>query len=632
MSRPRVRTAILLLLSGPLWVGGLALWGSQLAVPGAETNAAPAADAAPKDGPSLQQLLKICAGLQEQLRATQHALEEARAEAKSSAKITADTTAERLKLLDQTLGSLRQQFEGQVSAYANTNAELARQLNKSLEAGAALQRTVDQLEARLQALSNELAQTRTNLTNETARRKQLEGRDIAAAGTIAELTNQLARSRENEAALRQAREELDKQSQQAGRQLTQALADQQKALAARQQAEQQSVTLAQSNAVLSRVLEQAKAAGAAQEKAREQVEQRLTAMAAELGQVKGALQEETARRRVLEQQAGNLLATNVDLTLQLVRRLEAEVGLRTAQEKLERPEEATRQFMESRSLMQQAQNHLEERARQADATLGSVREDLNQEKDKSRRGQEAAQRRELVGLGLFLLLMLAMAALFWVRLRQLRRPMVPARETGPESRRVARFQPEATSAQAATHPATPAGVIDPGYSARATSVPVPSHPTTAIAATGGRGQGEGPSPRSAEHEKATSEAVVPPEAGTKAPIEGLIRKGLSLLNASQAEAALTCFDEALALDPSNGETLVKRGTALERLQRTEEAISSYERAIRLDESLTMAYLLKGAALIRLNRHEEAAECYRLAVTARRAQAAPPAAEDQSSKP
>ena len=81
--------------------------------------------------------------------------------------------------------------------------------------------------------------------------------------------------------------------------------------------------------------------------------------------------------------------------------------------------------------------------------------------------------------------------------------------------------------------------------------------------------------------------------------------------------ALTCFDEALALDPENGEILVKRGTALERLERTEEAISSYERAIRLDQSLTNAYLLKGAALIRLNRQEEAADCYRLAVTAQR---------------
>ncbi len=558
MNRPVLKRAWLARLSGPLSVGWLAVCTGLNPVGAAETNAIPTAGATAKEAPSLQQVFDLCAALQQQLRATQRALEEARSEARASARTTADTTAERLKLVDQTLLSLRQQFEQQVSVYARTNAELARQLTQSLSAEAALQRALDQSEARLHALDRELAKARSDL---------------------------------------------------------------QQTLAARLQAEQQSAALAQSNATLGHDLERTRAAGTAQEKAREQSEQRLAVVATELGQVKAACQEEAARRKILEQQAGNLLATNVDLALQLARRIETEATLHAQQERLEqRLEETTNRFVETRSLMQQAQGHLEERAREAENALAGLRTDLGKEQEKSRAVLAAAKHREALGLGVCLVLLLMILGVSWLRIRQVRqeaaRELKPALPPGGDGEATASGAdvsrtPAAGGAMRAATPSRPGALGE--------SSPAPSADRPAAKVEPAQGA-------SAKQDGGAGAA-----AGRNTALDGLIRKGLSLLNGGQAEASLACFDEALALDPQNGETLVKRGTALERLQRTEDAISSYERAIGLDESLTMAYLLKGAALIRLNRHEEAAECYRRAVTVQRGATVGPAEAPESEK-
>lgn len=93
----------------------------------------------------------------------------------------------------------------------------------------------------------------------------------------------------------------------------------------------------------------------------------------------------------------------------------------------------------------------------------------------------------------------------------------------------------------------------------------------------------------------------------------LLGKGQSLLNLEQAEAALACFDQVLALDPNHSEALVKKGAALERLRKLDEAIACYDRAIAADSSLTLAYLYKGGLFNRMERFGEALECYEQAL-------------------
>ena len=101
--------------------------------------------------------------------------------------------------------------------------------------------------------------------------------------------------------------------------------------------------------------------------------------------------------------------------------------------------------------------------------------------------------------------------------------------------------------------------------------------------------------------------------GKGAHIAFLLGKGQSLLNLEQAEAALACFDEILALAPGHSEALVKKGTALERLRKLNEAIECYDRAIASDNSMTIAYLCKGGLFNRMERYSEALECYEKAL-------------------
>jgi tetratricopeptide (TPR) repeat protein len=109
----------------------------------------------------------------------------------------------------------------------------------------------------------------------------------------------------------------------------------------------------------------------------------------------------------------------------------------------------------------------------------------------------------------------------------------------------------------------------------------------------------------------SSEAIVVPD--HHAEVTVLLGKGQTLLNMEQADAALSCFDRALALDPRNTDALIKRGTCLERLRRMEEAIAAFDKALAIDNSLTNAYLHKGGICNRLQRFREALECYELAL-------------------
>ena len=129
----------------------------------------------------------------------------------------------------------------------------------------------------------------------------------------------------------------------------------------------------------------------------------------------------------------------------------------------------------------------------------------------------------------------------------------------------------------------------------------PSHASVSL------GQEPKPPPAPPNGEPA---AAVAPEA---AQITGLLGKGQSHMNLDQAEEALRCFDQILALDPSHPEALVKKGAALERLRKLDEAIACYDRAIAADGSLTVAYLYKGGLFNRMERFSEALECYELAL-------------------
>jgi tetratricopeptide (TPR) repeat protein len=111
------------------------------------------------------------------------------------------------------------------------------------------------------------------------------------------------------------------------------------------------------------------------------------------------------------------------------------------------------------------------------------------------------------------------------------------------------------------------------------------------------------------------ETTAPPSPDVAGRMQLLLGKGQALVNLQQTDTALACFDEAIALDPTNAEAFVRKGAVLEKLERLDEAIQCYDKAIALDTSMTMAYLGKGGVFNRLERYSEAVQCYEQALRA-----------------
>ena len=124
--------------------------------------------------------------------------------------------------------------------------------------------------------------------------------------------------------------------------------------------------------------------------------------------------------------------------------------------------------------------------------------------------------------------------------------------------------------------------------------------------------GNHPESRSPSND-AAEPADAEPQTSEAARITLLLGKGQSLLNLDQADEAIGCFDEVLALDRNNTDALVKKGVALERQRKLTEAIACYDQAIATDDSITIAYLYKGGIYNRMERFNEALECYEQAL-------------------
>jgi protein O-GlcNAc transferase len=85
----------------------------------------------------------------------------------------------------------------------------------------------------------------------------------------------------------------------------------------------------------------------------------------------------------------------------------------------------------------------------------------------------------------------------------------------------------------------------------------------------------------------------------------LRKQGNGLLQVNQPQAALDCFDRALACDPADAFTLNDRGNALQDLQRLPEAVASYDRALQIKPAFAAALTNRGNVLRALKRLDEA---------------------------
>ena len=62
----------------------------------------------------------------------------------------------------------------------------------------------------------------------------------------------------------------------------------------------------------------------------------------------------------------------------------------------------------------------------------------------------------------------------------------------------------------------------------------------------------------------------------------LLQKGKNLLYEGSFDEALSYFEQALLLEPNNGEILNQKGAALRSLGRYDEALECFNRALELD--------------------------------------------------
>lgn len=95
--------------------------------------------------------------------------------------------------------------------------------------------------------------------------------------------------------------------------------------------------------------------------------------------------------------------------------------------------------------------------------------------------------------------------------------------------------------------------------------------------------------------------------------EDWLDEGVEYARAKRYEQALTAYEAAMALDPTDAYALIGRGLVLSSLTRYEEALETMRQAIALDPMDAYAYVSEGLILRTLERDEEALLAYQQAI-------------------
>ena len=85
--------------------------------------------------------------------------------------------------------------------------------------------------------------------------------------------------------------------------------------------------------------------------------------------------------------------------------------------------------------------------------------------------------------------------------------------------------------------------------------------------------------------------------------------GIALQALNRLDKALTCYDEAVRLQPNFADAYANRGNILKELGRLDEALASYDAALLLQPDLAKAYCNRGVVLRDLDRLDEALAAY-----------------------
>ena len=90
-------------------------------------------------------------------------------------------------------------------------------------------------------------------------------------------------------------------------------------------------------------------------------------------------------------------------------------------------------------------------------------------------------------------------------------------------------------------------------------------------------------------------------------------KGNALDRQSKYDEAVKCYNEAINLNPQQAEAWGQKGSALNSQGKYDKAIQACDKAIKLDPQCSMAWNNKGAALYNQRKYDEAITCYNEAI-------------------
>ena len=90
-------------------------------------------------------------------------------------------------------------------------------------------------------------------------------------------------------------------------------------------------------------------------------------------------------------------------------------------------------------------------------------------------------------------------------------------------------------------------------------------------------------------------------------------EGIKLINESQYQKAVECFDEALSLDLNSEIAWLNRGKALEKLDKIDDVFVSLSKVLLINDQNLEAWCFKGLLLAKLNNANDSRKCFIKAV-------------------